>query len=520
MTDQQMNGAQALVKALTDSDVDVCFANPGTSEMHFVAALDTNPQMRCVLGLFEGVVTGAADGYARMTGTPAATLLHTGPGLANGLANIHNAKKARTPMVNIIGDHATYHRRFDAPLSADVEAIASPMSHWVGNADTADEVAAMGAAAVEASMVAPGQIASLILPADTAWNPTEATAAADLSRVPAAGPPDEDAIARAAAAIAGGGRCTLYLGGAITEARARLASKLTAATGTKVFASTWAPRQESGAGRSPIARLQYFGEMAAAQLEGTEHLIVIGGRPPITFFAYPDKPNELTPDGATVHQICDITDDIDAALEGFVGAVGADEASPRVLELDRPSLPDGDFDAAAVGRALAHLMPDDAIVVNEAGTAGGGYQGALRGTPPFSLLALTGGSIGYGLPAATGAAVACPDRRVFAMQADGAGMYTVQALWTQAREGLDVTNIIFNNGKYAILQFEFDRVGAHSPGPKAMSMLDLTNPAIDWVSIAQGMGVPAERATTTADFNAALAHSIATPGPTLIEAVI
>lgn len=519
MTDQ-MNGAQALVKALTDSGVDVCFANPGTSEMHFVAALDTNPRMRCVLGLFEGVVTGAADGYARMAGKPAATLLHLGPGLANGLANVHNAKKARSPMVNIVGEHATYHRRFDAPLSSDVAGVAEPMSHWVRTAESADEVAAMGAAAVEASLVAPGQIATLILPADTAWNPTGVTAVADLGRVPAPDAPDSSAIESAAAAIASGARCTLYLGGAITEERARLAGQLTAGTGTKVFASTWAPRQESGAGRTPVARLQYFGELAAQQLEGTEHLIVIGGQPPITFFAYPDKPNVLTPEGATVHQICDITDDIDAALAGLVEAAGAATAAPRVLELDRPSLPEGDLDAVAVGRAVAHHMPENAVVVNEAGTAGGGYQGALRGTPAFSLLALTGGSIGYGLPAATGAAVACPDRHVFAMQADGAGMYTVQALWTQVREGLDVTNIIFNNGKYAILQLEFDRVGAHSPGPKAMSMLDLSNPALDWVSLATGMGMPGTRATTATEFNAAIAESVATPGPSLIEAVI
>lgn len=520
MTDAQMNGAQALVKALTDSGVEVCFANPGTSEMHFVAALDTNPRMRCVLGLFEGVVTGAADGYARMAGTPAATLLHLGPGLANGLANIHNAKKARSPMVNIVGEHATYHRRFDAPLSADVEGVARPMSHWVRTAESADEVAGLGAQAVEASMQAPGQIATLILPADTAWNPTTVTAVADRGAVPAPGAPDQAAVDSAAAAIASGARCTLYLGGDVTETRARLAGQLAAATGTRVFCSTWAPRQESGAGRAPMARLQYFGELAAKQLDGTEHLIVIGGRPPITFFAYPDKPNELTPEGATVHQICDITDDIDAALGALVDGAGAADTPPRLLEIDRPPLPDGELDPAAVGQALAHHLPEHAIVVNEAGTAGGGYQGALRGTPPFSMLALTGGSIGFGLPAATGAAVACPDRPVFAMQADGSGMYTVQALWTQVRESLDVTNIIFNNGKYAILQFEFERVGAHDPGPKALSMLDLTNPALDWTQLARGMGMPATRVASTAACNAAIAESVATPGPSLIEVMI
>ena len=518
MTDREMTGAQALVATLVDSDVDVCFANPGTSEMHFVAALDTNPGMRCVLGLFEGVVTGAADGYGRMTGRPAATLLHLGPGLANGLANAHNAKKARTPMVNVVGEHATYHREYDAPLTSDIVGVATPMSHWVRMADDADSVAALGAEAIEASMVAPGQISTLILPADTAWNATSA-GPARAGAAPAAPAPDADAIASAAAALRGDRRCTIFLGGAITESRARQVGQLADATGANVVASTWAPRQETGAGRTPVRRLAYFGEQAAEQLVGTEEMIIVGGQPPVTFFAYPDKPNWLTPEGATIHQVCDITDDIDAALAALVDATDAGASTPLSMPLDRPALPSGDLDVMKIGTAAAALMPEDTIIVNEAGTSGA-YQAALRGAPPHSLLSLTGGSIGYGLPASTGAAIACPDRRVLSMQADGAGMYTVQALWTQARESLDITTVIFSNRRYAILQVEFDRVGAHRPGPKATSMLELNDPELDWVAMATGMGVPAARATTAEEFNDLLAASFATPGPFLIEAMV
>ncbi len=513
-----MTGAEALVATLVDSGVDVCFANPGTSEMHFVAALDTNPGMRCVLGLFEGVVTGAADGYGRMTGRPAATLLHLGPGLANGLANVHNAKKARTPMVNVVGEHATYHREYDAPLSSDIVGVATPMSHWVRMADSPDSVAAMGAEAIEAAMAAPGQISTLILPADTAWS-TSDTAPVVAGSPPPPPAPDASAVDSAARALSGGRRCTLYLGGTITEHRARQAGRIAAATGANVVASTWAPRQEMGAGRTPVRRLAYFGEQAAEQLEGTEDMIIVGGRPPVTFFAYPDKPNVLTPEDADVHHVCDENGDVDAALDALVDAVGAASTTAPVLPLDRPAPPTGELNALAIGQAAAAVMPEDAIIVNEAGT-GGSYQAAMRGAPAHTLLSLTGGSIGYGIPASVGAAVACPERRVLNMQADGSGMYTVQGLWTQAREELDVTTVIFSNRRYAILQVEFDRVGAHDPGPKAMSMLELDRPHLDWVALATGMGVPGNRATTAEEFSDLLAAAVSQPGPSLIEALI
>ena len=163
-----MNGAQALINTLVDGGVDVCFANPGTSEMHFVAALDTVPQMRGVLTLFEGIATGAADGYARIAGRPAAVLLHLGPGLGNGLANLHNARRARVPMVVVVGDHATYHKKYDAPLESDIDALAGSVSGWVHRTSDTADIAADAAEAI-AETLANNQISTLILPADTSW---------------------------------------------------------------------------------------------------------------------------------------------------------------------------------------------------------------------------------------------------------------------------------------------------------------------------------------------------------------
>ncbi|MEM7221064.1 MAG: acetolactate synthase large subunit [Pseudomonadota bacterium] len=513
----ERTGAQSLVQSFVDSGVDVCFTNPGTSEMHFVAALDSNPEMRCVLGLFEGVVTGAADGYGRMAGKPAATLLHLGPGLGNGIANLHNAKKARTPVVNVVGDHATYHRQYDAPLTSDVEAIAGPVSGWVRVSESADDVAADGAAAVQAAMAPPGQVASLILPADTAWN-TTAAQAAPLPAV-APGAVDGAAVDEAACALAAGD-AVILMGGVLSEARLALVDRVRQKTGARVLMDTFIPRLQRGAGRAEIERLPYFGEQAAEVLAGAKHLVLVSTQPPITFFAYPGKPNWLTPEGCDLHTLVERDGDIDGALEALVEAVGAAAVAAKLLPVDRPDKPTGGLDARSIGASLGHFFPENAIVVDEGGTSGGGSTIATRGAPPHDWLMLTGGSIGYGLPTATGAAVACPDRRVICLQADGGGMYTVQSLWTQARENLDVTNIIFANRKYAILQIEFARVGAHNPGPKAMSMLDLTNPELNWSSLAAGMGMPAWRVETAEEFNKALEASLAQSGPSLIEALI
>ena len=512
------SGAESLVQTLVDSQVDVCFANPGTSEMHFVAALDTNPEMRCVLGLFEGIVTGAADGYGRMSGLPAATLTHLGPGFGNGWANLHNAKKARTPVVNVVGDHATYHRKYDAPLTSDVEGVAGPVSGWVKVSQSADDVAADGAEAVEAALKPPGQVATLILPADTAWNRTAATVKpASPSSAKAY---DENAVDEVASVLMGDESCVILMNGHITSDKSELADRIAQATGARVIMDTFIPRLQRGAGRAELLRLPYFGEQAAEVLEGTRHIILCSSQPPVTFFAYPDKPNWLTPEGCALHTLVERDQDVVGALGALAEKVGADGVEANLVTLERPELPKGELNPMSIGASLANQFPEDAIVVDEGGTCGGGATMLTRTCPPHDWLMLTGGSIGYGMPCATGAAVASPGRRVICLQADGGGMYTVQALWTQARERLDVTTIIFANQKYSILQIEFGRVGAHNPGPKAMSMLDLGNPELNWVSLAEGMGVPAWRVKTAEEFNKALAESLRTPGPTLIEAMI
>ncbi len=514
-----MNGAQSLLQTFVDAGLEVCFTNPGTSEMHFVAALDTQDGMRSILGLFEGVVTGAADGYARMAGKPACTLLHLGPGLANGLANLHNARRARSPVVNVVGEHATYHRHLDAPLTSHIEGFASPVSGWTRVSESADRVAADAAEAICAAMTPPGQVATLILHADTAWN--DANGAATPLPPPEPTPAERAGIESAIAALKSGAPCTLLMNGlGVTEAGLRLASQIHQATDARFLGDTFLARVPRGVGRVELPRLPYFAEQAEQVLEGTRHLILVDTKAPVSFFAYPGKASELTPDGCTVHTLSQPGEDALAALTEVAEAVGAASFAPIVGELRDPGLPKGAISPENIAQAIGALLPEQAIIVNEAATSGFAMPALTEGAQPHDWLDLTGGAIGMGLPVATGAAVACPDRRVVSLQADGSGMYTVQALWTQARENLDITTVVFANGKYAILQVEFMRVGAHNPGRKAMDMMELNRPDLDWVALAQGMGVPAMRATTAEQFAAAFGKSMATPGPYLIEAVV
>jgi acetolactate synthase-1/2/3 large subunit len=513
-----MNGAESLLQTFVACGVDVCFTNPGTSEMHFVAALDKQDGMRSVLCLFEGVVTGAADGYARMTGKPACTLLHLGPGLANGLANLHNARRARVPLVNVVGDHATYHRHLDAPLTSNIAGFAEPVSAWIRASESSQSVAADGAAAVTAAMTPPGQIATLILPADTAWGP--ATAAAKPTRAPQSAAPPGDAIDAAARALHSAEPCALLMNGAaLTEQGLVLASRIAAKTGAKLFADTFVTRIARGAGRIEIERVPYFGEQAAEVLAPYRHLILVATKAPVTFFAYPGKPSELTPPGCTAHVLATPAQDALAALDALCSAVAA-PAAPLLTTSQRPTLPRGALTPQSAAQTLGALLPEYAIIVNEAATSGFAIPAMTATAPPHDWLDLTGGAIGQGLPTAVGVAVACPGRRVLALEGDGSGMYTVQSLWTMAREKLDVTAVIFANRKYAILQVELLRVGAGNPGRKAMDMLSLDRPDLDWVQLAGGMGVPASRATTADEFNTELARALATPGPNLIEVVL
>ena len=519
MTDTPTNGAESLVRTLAGAGVEVCFSNPGTSEMHFVAALDRVPAMRAVLGLFEGAVTGMADGYGRMAGKPAATLLHLGPGLANGLANLHNARRAATPIVNIVGDHATYHAQSDAPLTSDVAGFARPVSAWVHSSTSALTVAADGARAVAASLAPPGQIATLILPADTAWNDAEGPAPALPAPRPA--PVSDEAVARAAKAVASGKRCSILIrGAALGEAGLQAAGRIAEATGARLIVDTFAPRIARGAGRVPVERIPYFAEQIVDFLAEVGDLVLVGSRPPVSFFAYPGKPSWCLPEGARITYLAHPHEDGVAALQALAEAVGAAKTAKILAPYARPDAPTGALNQFTIGQVIARHLPEGAIISDEGATGSGGTLLATATAAPHDHLALTGGSIGQGVPLATGAAVAAPGRKVVCLQGDGGAMYTLQALWTQARERLDVTTVILANRSYAILNIELHRVGALNAGPKALSMLDLRNPDLDFVALGSGLGVESSRAETIEAFEAQFAAAMAQSGPRLIEVLL
>ena len=513
-----MNGAESLVRTLIAGDVDVCFANPGTSEMHFVAALDRVDGMRCVLGLFEGVVTGAADGYSRIAEKPAATLLHLGPGLANSAANLHNAKKASSPVVNIIGEHATYHVAHDSPLTADIEGIARPVSHWVKTSPRATEIAADAAEAIVAANTPPGQVASLILPADTAWG--ESNGPSEVPSAPARTQVSEQAIANAVRVLRSGEPTALVMTGlALREYPLDLAGRIAAATGAQVMAQGANARIQRGAGRVPVERVPFVVEMALKFLAPYKHVILIGAKPPVAFFAYPDKPSKLTPDTCEVHRLSGLEEDSVHALEWLADELGATGTSAVVQEAKRPEAPSGALTKESIAAALGASIAENAIVCDESVNTGRGFFSLTAGAPPHDWMNNMGGSIGLGLPMATGASVAAPERRVMALSGDGSAMYTLQALWTQAREGCNVTNVIFSNRTYEILHGELPKVGVQNPGPRALDMLDLKRPDLDFVSLANGMGVEASRVESADGLVRAIQSANQTEGPVLIDVV-
>ncbi|MBK6707654.1 MAG: acetolactate synthase large subunit [Sphingomonadales bacterium] len=515
-----MNGAEALIDTLAASGVEVCFANPGTSEMQLVAAIDRQHGMRAILGLFEGVVTGAADGYGRMADKPALTLLHLGPGLANGLANLHNARRAGSPIINVVGDHATYHLQYNSPLTSDLEGVARPMSHWLKFSKSERDLPQIGAEAWSVASSYPGQVATVVVPANHAW--TEGAVTAAPTAVPAAQQTPDDVIGDAAAALRDtDGPVALFLGGrALREGALEQAGRIAAATGARLLCETFTARLQRGAGRVAVERLPYFGEQGEEYLKDFKAIIFCGCEPPVSFFAYPGKPSWLSPEGAQLVRLASFEEEAESALTRLADRLGAPAQPALVQQAAVPSMPEGRLDPTKVGAVIGAMLPKDAIISDEAATAGLMIYPSTAGAPQHDWLMLTGGAIGQGLPVATGAAVACPDRKVIALQADGGGMYTPQALWTMARENLDVITIILNNGSYAILNIELMRVGVQNPGPKALSMLDLRNPALNWVSISEGMGVPAVRVETAEDFKAALEEALAHKGPRLIEVIL
>jgi acetolactate synthase-1/2/3 large subunit len=513
-------GALSLVETAVRAGVEICFANPGTTEMPIVVALDRAPGMRVVLGLFEGVCTGAADGWARMTGRPAATLLHLGPGFANGIANLHNARRARTPVVNWIGEHATWHRAFDAPLTSDIAALTGTVG-WTRTVASAGETAEASLAAIEAALGPPGRVASLIIPADCQWEagpePLSVTPSPARRETPSA-------ALQEAACLLRKGRGGILLGGnALTAPGLRAAARVAAATGCGVWIETFPSCQECGRHVPLFPALPYFPEQATEALANVASLVLAGAREPVAFFAYPDQPSRFLPDGAALYTLADPEAGVDAALalEALAQELDAPagvtppRTMPAFVPSGRPLTPD------TLCRAMAAFTPENAIVVNEAATTGLTWNAMhASNAAPHTMFFLTGGAIGQGLPNALGAALACPDRRVIAFQADGSGLYTLQALWSMARENADVTIVVCANRRYHVLQTELARTGIAEPGPKAQALTDLTHPVIEWPALAGGFGVPACSVSTDEELAAAFVHFLAEPGPSLIEAVL
>ena len=518
VTSSTVTGAEALIGTLTGAGVDVCFTNPGTSEMHFVQAMDRVPAMRAILAVFEGVATGAADGYARITGRPAAVLLHLGPGLANGLANLHNARRAGSPLLCLVGAHATGHVRYDAPLQSDIESAARTVSGWVHTSGTTRGLAGDAARAIAATAGDGGQIATLVIPADLSWETGGQPAAPyPAPPRPPAGPGAVDA---AAAALAAGPAPLLLLGrNALTERGLRAASRIAVSTGARLLAETFPARMEGGAGLPAVARLPYLPEAADQALAGTGQLILAGARAPVTFFGYPGRGGDLVPDGCAVTELAGRGQDAASALEELAGRVARD-AEPQATPPGVPDITPGPLNPVNLANVIATELPANAIIADEAATSGFGLPQALAGAPRHTLLALTGGSIGQGLPVAVGAAVAAPDRPVLAIEADGSSLYTIQSLWTMAREKLNVTTVLVNNAAYAVLRIELARTGAGAAGPRAARLLDLSDPVTDFTRLSEGFGVPARRVTTAEELAEALRWAQSAPGPHLIEAIV
>ena len=525
-----MNGAETLVHTLLSKQLDVCFTNPGTSEMHFVAALDKIEGMRCVLGLHETVVTGAADGYYRMADRPAATLLHLGPGLANGLSNLHNAKKARSGIVNIVGDHASSHLELDAPLTSDIHGIAAPLSDWVHTTASAKAIAADGAEAVRQANARPGAIATLVLPANVAWSevgneqsqshPAKADApVAPQTAQSAKEPQDWNAIIKA---LREAPESTLLLLGdrALRANCSLLAGKIAAATQCAIRAEFYTARLERGAGRVRLPRLPYAVDLGLSALAPFKRIILVGAKAPVAFFAYPGKPGRLSAEGCEFLTLSTPEDCPEQALSALCEALGAQDLAPaHMIEQQEAATLSGPLTPEGIGRTIAATLPAHTIVVEEAMTTGRGFDALTAAAAPHDWLTSCGGSIGFALPAAVGAAIAAPERRVLALEGDGSGMYTLQSLWTMARESLNVTVVIFVNRAYGILRGELAAVGAGTPGARATDMLTLDRPNIDWSDLARGLGVNAVKVGNLESLAQALSRSYATPGPSLIEAI-
>jgi acetolactate synthase I/II/III large subunit len=505
-----MNGAESLIRTLVNSGVDACFANPGTSEIHLVQALDGIPEMRCVLGLFEGVVTGAADGYARMARKPACTLLHLGPGLANGLANLHNAGRAQAPILNVVGQHATYHLQHDPPLCSDVEGIARPFSRWLRTSQCSSTLGRDAAEAVAAARTAP------IVPADVAWSEGGNVAfPIDPPLPPAVA---SSSIDRALAMLRSKLPTALLLSGDTLHGEGlKAAGCIVEKTGARLFCPYPLTRLERGAGLPPVERVMYVLEQGIEQFKPFRQLILVGARVPMAYFAYPGKSTSFLSPDCEIHVLAAANEDRVGALKTVAKSLTPSAPQPDRQYAERPTVPSGPITLPGLASAVGALLPENTIVVDESMTSGRGMMGATKASPRHDWLGNTGGSIGIALPLAVGAAVACPDREILCLTGDGSAMYTLQALWTMARESLNVTTVVFANRDYAVLKREFSYLGAGEPGSRARHMFEIDRPDLDWVRLAEGMGVSGVKVTSLEEFGQALQRGFDSEGPSLIE---
>lgn len=511
-----MTGAESLLNAAVAAGLDTCFANPGTTEIPLVQAIETTPGLRAVLCLFEGVVTGAADGYARMAGKPALTLLHLGPGFANGIAYLHDAKRARSSVINLIGEHATWHLPADPPLNSDIESLANPVSHWVRRNQSADTMAQDMAEAMAAASTFPGRIATLILPND--YLLAETAVVAELcAPVP---PPkvSEEAVKEAARLLQEQTPAALFLGGfGLRQRGLKAAARIAAVTGCKLMCETSPTHLERGAGMPPLLRLPYFPEWGFELLAPFKSVVLAGARNPVTFFGYPNTRSYFIAPEQQSSVLATPEEDIAAALEALADYLGAPQNAGEFTALSRPQIPTGKLNPDTFAATVAALQPENAIIMEEGISTTRSYFQTSGGAPFHSYLAQPGGAIGLGMPCATGAAIACLDRPVINLQSDGAGMYTLQALWTQAREGLNVTTLVGSNRRYHILDVELRRAGVEQISEKARAMIDLQRPDLDWASLANGMGVPGVCVETPEALARELTIALEESGPHLIE---
>lgn len=515
-----MTGAELLLKTAIKAGIEVCFTNPGTTEMPLVCAFDSVGGIRPVLGLFEGCCTGAADGYGRMTDKPAMTLLHLGPGLGNGIANLHNARRARTPVLNVIGEHATWHRSADAPLNMDIVTLAETVSGWQRTSAAAQNLSKDTADAITAALQ--GKVATLIVPSDVQWSESSSNKI-HASKTPDASV-DKDSIERAAGLLRTDQKAALILGGWALRKRGLAAvARIKAKTGCDLLSERAPARMERGARFPATEFIPYFPRQALDLLAKYQTVVLAGTGEPVTFFGWQGYESRLLNDDQDICQIKADDQNLPPALENLADALGApatvDAADAGFSQVERPALPGGKLTAQNACLILAALQPEDAIIVNESITSGAAYFPLGPRLPPHTLLMLPGGAIGYGMPCAVGAAIACPRRPVINFQADGSAMYTLQALWMQAREGLDITTLICSNRSYHILNIELSRSGIVAPGRQAQSLTDLKNPPIDWVQISKGMGVPAVAIDRCEDLAQELKKALVEPGPHLIEMV-